>query len=121
MVHIILARGPRIRQTLLPRTTQRRGRSRTRRRPLTGLGTPSILALTGPAWRAGAKRFKNTGGDTVTIIGLILVLVGGVAAGLEFSGNAPAFLANLPVPPILWVVVALVGAAIMYFNRRPGD
>lgn len=57
----------------------------------------------------------------MTIVGLILLIIGLIVAGLLFTGNAPAFLAALPIPFWGWCVVAVGGAVLMYLNRRPGD
>ncbi len=55
----------------------------------------------------------------MTIVGIILIILGGGAAGLIFTGKAPEFLTNLPVPFYVWIIVAVVGAVLVYFNRRP--
>jgi FtsH-binding integral membrane protein len=57
----------------------------------------------------------------MTIVGIILVIIGLVATGLEISGNSPGFLQNLPVPFWAWIVCALVGGLLVYFNKRPGN
>lgn len=57
----------------------------------------------------------------MTILGIILIVVGVVAAGLLFTGMAPAFLQDLPVPFWVWLVVAVVGLVLVFLNRRPGD
>jgi len=60
----------------------------------------------------------------MTIAGVILLIAGLAGAGLMFTGNTPAFLATLPAPfngIVPWIVMAAVGAVLVYFNRRPGD
>jgi hypothetical protein len=57
----------------------------------------------------------------MTYIGIILLVAGAVAAALMFFGVAPLLLLNLPLDFTGWVIVALVGAGLMYFNRRPGN
>jgi len=57
----------------------------------------------------------------MTIVGLILLIGGLIVAGLLFTGNAPAFLAALPIPFWGWCIVAAAGAVLMYLNRRPGN
>lgn len=58
---------------------------------------------------------------SMTIAGVILLIVGGVMSTLLFTGNAPAAISNLPVPFWAWVVVAAIGAVLIYFNRRPAN
>lgn len=55
----------------------------------------------------------------MTYIGILLLVAGAGAAALMFFGVAPLFLLNMPVDFTGWVVIALVGAGLMYFNRRP--
>ncbi len=55
----------------------------------------------------------------MTIVGIILIILGGGAAGLLFTGQAPEFLANVPVPFYVWIIVAVAGVVLVYFNRRP--
>lgn len=57
----------------------------------------------------------------MTIAGVILLITGGVISTLLFTGNAPAAINNLPVPFWGWLVMAAVGAILIYFNRRPAD
>ncbi|MBI2434862.1 MAG: hypothetical protein HYV26_18565 [Candidatus Hydrogenedentes bacterium] len=57
----------------------------------------------------------------MTIIGIILVVAGVVIAGLVFTGSAPEALMNLNWPIWVWLVVAAVGVALIFFNRRPND
>lgn len=57
----------------------------------------------------------------MTIVGVILVIIGGGAAGLIFTGNAPEQLANLPLPFAAWIGIAIAGLVLIYFNRRPGN
>lgn len=57
----------------------------------------------------------------MTIVGLILLLVGGAASALILTDNRPEFLVNMPFPEWVWFIVTLVGAVLMYFNRRPAN
>lgn len=57
----------------------------------------------------------------MTIVGVILLILGVVAAGLLFTGSAPMFLAQLPLPFWAWIVVAVIGVILLVLNRRPGD
>jgi hypothetical protein len=57
----------------------------------------------------------------MTIIGFILFLGGLGIAGAIFMGAAPAAITALPVPFIAWIGVAVVGAVLIMFNRRPGN
>ena len=57
----------------------------------------------------------------MTIIGLILLLVGGAASMLILTDNRPEFLLTMPFPEWVWFLGALGGALLMYFNRRPSN
>lgn len=57
----------------------------------------------------------------MTILGLLLLIVGIGAAGLLFTGGAPMFLANLPIPLYAWIALAVVGGVMILLNRRPND
>ncbi len=57
----------------------------------------------------------------MTYIGMLLLAVGAVMAGMFYFGVAPLLLMKQPLDFTGCVVVALVGAGLMYFNRRPGD
>jgi ABC-type Fe3+-siderophore transport system permease subunit len=57
----------------------------------------------------------------MTIIGIILIIGGLAVAALLFTGAAPLFLANLPVPFAAWIGAAVVGAILLMLNRRPHD
>ena len=57
----------------------------------------------------------------MTILGILLIIVGVVAGGLVFTGMAPEFLRDLPVPFWVWIIVAVVGLLFILLNRRPGD
>ena len=57
----------------------------------------------------------------MTYVGILLLVVGAVLAAMSYFGIAPLLLLKLPLDFTGWVVVALVGAGLMYFNRRPGD
>ncbi len=57
----------------------------------------------------------------MTIVGVMLLLVGGAAAVLIFTGAAPDAILSLPVPLWAWVVVAVVGLVLIVLNRRPAN
>ncbi|MCC6143230.1 MAG: hypothetical protein IT368_05440 [Candidatus Hydrogenedentes bacterium] len=57
----------------------------------------------------------------MSILGWILLVAGAAVSVLILLGQAPAQLAELPVPLWGWLVVAAVGAALVFLNRRPGD
>lgn len=57
----------------------------------------------------------------MTFLGIILFIIGALAAGLLFTGNAPSALMEIPVPDWGWVILALLGALLIYFNRRPAN
>lgn len=59
----------------------------------------------------------------MTIIGLILLLVGGAASMLILTDNRPEILLTMPFREWEWVwfLVALGGAVLMYLNRRPSN
>lgn len=57
----------------------------------------------------------------MTILGILLIIIGVVVAGLLFTGAAPAALMNLGMPLWGWAAVAVVGVVLIIFNRRPGD
>ena len=56
-----------------------------------------------------------------TILGLILLIAGALGFVLDYLGRLPAPIVSLGIPEAAWIVVALVGAVMMYLNRRPGD
>lgn len=56
----------------------------------------------------------------MTLVGLVLFLVGAIAAGLMAIGVAPGFLLDLGLSMPMWLGVAVAGAALLWFNRRPG-
>jgi len=57
----------------------------------------------------------------MTTVGLALLVVGAGIAALLYTGNAPEAVAALPLSFEAWIVVAIAGAVLMYFNRRPGN
>ena len=57
----------------------------------------------------------------MTYIGMFLLAVGTAAAALTHFGLAQSLLQKAPLDLAGWVIVALAGAALMYFNRRPAD
>ncbi len=57
----------------------------------------------------------------MTILGILLLIVGAAATVLILTGLAPEALLALPVPFWVWIVVAVVGLLLVFFNRRPGD
>jgi hypothetical protein len=56
----------------------------------------------------------------MSFIGAILFVVGAVSAGLTYTGYAPDMLDNVGLSFPVWLGVSMLGAAIIYFNRRPG-
>jgi hypothetical protein len=56
-----------------------------------------------------------------TILGLILLIDGALGFALDYLGHLPAPIVSLGIPQVAWVVIALVGAVMLYLNRRPGD
>jgi hypothetical protein len=59
----------------------------------------------------------------MTIAGVILLILGGVASTLVFTGNVPQALNPVfnPVPSFTWIIIAAIGAVLIYINRRPGN
>jgi len=57
----------------------------------------------------------------MTIIGFILLAVGGVISLLILTERTPEAVATLPFPEWVWFIVTVVGALLMYFNRRPSN
>ena len=57
--------------------------------------------------------------------GFLVMVVGFVLAGITFTGAGPEkmvkVLQDMPMTPIMWVGVGVVGIVIIFFNRRPGD
>ncbi len=56
----------------------------------------------------------------MTILGLLLFLFGTAAAILSWLGLAPDALGNLGLSAPAWLGVAVLGAVVLWFNRRPG-
>jgi hypothetical protein len=56
----------------------------------------------------------------MSFIGAILFVVGAVSAGLTYTGYAPDMLDNVGLSFPVWLGISMLGAAIIYFNRRPG-
>jgi hypothetical protein len=56
-----------------------------------------------------------------TILGLILLIAGALGFALDYLGHLPAPIVSLSIPQVAWIVIALVGAVMLYLNRRPGD
>lgn len=56
----------------------------------------------------------------MTILGLLLFLAGTAGAILFWLGLAPEALGNLGLSAPGWLGVAVLGAVILWFNRRPG-
>ena len=52
-------------------------------------------------------------------IGLLIGMVGAVASVIHFAGIVS--LAKLPVPPIVWPIAAVAGAAAYFVLRRSVD
>lgn len=61
----------------------------------------------------------------MTILGIILLLLGGGVFLLLFTGATPEAikptLESLPLPIWAWLAIAAVGAVLIYLNRRPND
>jgi len=60
----------------------------------------------------------------MTIIGVLLLIVGGGSAILMLTGiggDLLPLLNKMPLGIIGWVIVAVVGGVLMMLNRRPGD
>ena len=57
----------------------------------------------------------------MTIVGFVLLAVSAGVSGMLYTGNAPDSILALPLPFWAWIAMALVGAATMYLNRRPGN
>jgi len=57
----------------------------------------------------------------MTYVGLLLVIAGVVLAAMSHFGIAPLLLMKLPLDFAGFIVVALAGAGLLYFNRRPSD
>ncbi len=57
----------------------------------------------------------------MTPIGFILLIAGALAGGSIYFQVAPQFLADLPLSFMHWIGVAVLGAILVYFNRRPSD
>lgn len=58
--------------------------------------------------------------NAMTLLGLVLFLIGAIAAGLMTLGIAPGVLLNLGLSAPMWLGVSVAGAALLWFNRRPG-
>lgn len=85
-------------------------------RALTGWGGGLILSGLaagglGTAWEDPA----------MTLVGVLCLVAGLSIFGLIMSDNAPAVLLELPVPVLAWLVLAGVGAVLIFLNRRPGN
>jgi hypothetical protein len=61
----------------------------------------------------------------MTIVGIVLLILGGGVFALLFTGATPEALKptleSLPLPLWAWLVIAAVGAILIYLNRRPND
>ncbi len=57
----------------------------------------------------------------MTKVGIVLLVIGGVASLLILTGSQPEALGNLMVPLWAWAGAAGAGALIIMFNRRPGN
>ena len=57
----------------------------------------------------------------MTILGIILLIVGGAMSALLITGAAPQAVLDLPVPLPAWVVVAVVGVVFLILGRRPAN
>jgi len=57
----------------------------------------------------------------MSIVGIVVMVFALIALGLQETGNAPAFLIDLNLSPLVWFGIAAAGAAFFYFTRRPGN
>ena len=57
----------------------------------------------------------------MSLIGAILLVTGAVNGLLLYTGNAPQALVNLGLSDLMWLGVSVVGALVMYFNKRAAD
>lgn len=57
----------------------------------------------------------------MSYIGAALLVVGALAAALLFFGYAPDFLVGFGLSAVVWMAIAVAGAGLLWFNRRPGD
>ena len=57
----------------------------------------------------------------MTYVGMLLLAAGTVAAAMTRFGFAEVYLQKVPLDLAGWIIVALAGAGLMYFNRRPSD
>jgi len=57
----------------------------------------------------------------MSIIGIIVMVLALAALALQETGNAPAFIIDLNISPMIWFGIAAAGAAFFYFTRRPSS
>jgi len=57
----------------------------------------------------------------MTILGFVLLAIGGVVSILILTDRTPEAVATMPFPEWVWFIVAIAGALLMYFNRRPSN
>jgi hypothetical protein len=57
------------------------------------------------------------------ILGLIVLIVGGAGLALTLTGidQSIGVLAGLGWSPVVWGIIAVVGAVMVVFFRRPAD
>jgi len=57
----------------------------------------------------------------MNVLGGVLCVAGLAAAGFGFAGMPIEPFHSIPLEPLHWLGVAVLGGVILYFNRRPGD
>jgi len=60
----------------------------------------------------------------MTIIGVILLIIGGGAAGMMLTGlggDLLPLLNKMPLGLVGWAIIGVVGLVLIVLNRRPGD
>lgn len=57
----------------------------------------------------------------MNVLGAVLCVSGLAAALFEYYGMPIEPFRSLPLESWHWLVLSLLGAVIVYFNRRPGD
>ncbi|HOV34142.1 MAG TPA: hypothetical protein PLX23_12355 [Candidatus Hydrogenedens sp.] len=58
----------------------------------------------------------------MTIIGIILMIIGFGTALVVFMGLLPESMSIIAQQPAwIFIVVGIIGAVLVYFNRRPHD
>jgi len=58
----------------------------------------------------------------MTIVGIILMIIGFGVALIVFMGLLPESMTIIAQQPIwIFIVIGIIGAVLVYFNRRPHD